>query len=158
MVHPRHFISEYVDPAIVLYRTNRTVKHLAVHAMTQVDVLAAVVAVWTAKQPTLDRGQERKFREQLGAREPVLALIQDAHDCHKHGGLTRTAAVAASQGQRPEQKTEFGFFLGHSFVEGPLTPYDVLVFKLNDGTQREVYSILYEAMQAWERELSRRGI
>jgi hypothetical protein len=111
MVHPRHFISEYVDPAIELYRTNRTVKHLAVHAMTQVDLLAAVVALWKAKQPTLKRGQERKFREQLGAREPVLALIQDAHDCHKHGGLTRTTAVAASQGQRPEQKTKFGFFL-----------------------------------------------
>jgi hypothetical protein len=120
--------------------------------------LAAVVALWVAKQPALEGRQETEFRNQLGAREPVLALIRDAHDCHKHGGLTRTTAVAASQGQRPEQKTEFGFFLGHSVFEGPLTPYGVLVFTLNDGTQREVYSILYEAMQAWERELSRRGI
>jgi hypothetical protein len=54
--------------------------------------------------------------------------------------------------------TRFGFFLNHSFTDGPPTPYHVLVFTLDDGTEREVYSILHEAMQAWERELGRRGI
>jgi hypothetical protein len=100
MVHPHDFIDEYVRPAIELYRTNRTVKHLAVHAMTQVDVLAAVVALWDAQRTKLERREEKTFRKELGEREPALALIRDAHDSHKHGGLTRQPA-AASQGQRP---------------------------------------------------------
>lgn len=86
MIHPRDFITEYVEPAIALWRKNPNVKHLAVHAITQVDVLAEIVALWTllAGRPTLDRGEASKFRDNLGAREPVLAIIRDAHDSHKH--------------------------------------------------------------------------
>jgi hypothetical protein len=73
LVHPRAFIKEYLAPAIKLYGRNRTVKHLAVHAMTQVDVLAAVVALWEAQRPKITRKEERDFREKLGVRETVLS-------------------------------------------------------------------------------------
>jgi len=154
MVDPCDFIKEYVYPAIELYRMNRTTKHLAIHAMSQVDVLAAVLALWVAQKPALGRGEESKFREELGAREPAINLIRDAHDCHKHGGLDRKSATA-SDGQRPTPKTEFGFFVDHTFVGGPLTPYDVLVFVQDDRTASEVVTMLHDAMQAWGRELGR---
>lgn len=161
MVHPRDFIAEYVRPAIELYRTNRTVKHLAIHAMTQVDVLAAVVLLWT-KQRKLKRGEETSFRRKLGAREPALALIWDAHDCHKHGELHSRPADAsqgrASQGQRPEEAREVGVFADHSFLGELPISYDVLVFTRDDGAEKEICSMLDEAMQAWERELGNLGI
>jgi hypothetical protein len=108
MIHPRDFITEYVDPAIALWRQNQHVKHLAVHAITEVDVLAAIVALWTrlAGRRTLPQREESEFRNKLGAREPALALIRDAHDSHKHGalgapdgngGLAGTAARTHSQ-------------------------------------------------------------
>jgi hypothetical protein len=67
-------------------------------------------------------------------------------------------AFVLEGGQRPEQVTKFGFFLNHSFFGGPPTPYEELVFTLDDGTEIEVCSMLHEAMQAWERELGPRGI
>jgi hypothetical protein len=151
MLHPREFIAEYVKPAIELYRKNRTVKHLAVHAMTQVDVLAAVVC------QKLDRGDESPFRRELGRREPAIARIRDAHDSHKHGRLRRKGA-AASQGQRPVRVTKHAHFLNRSFYGKPPTAYDVMVLTLDDGTEKEVYSLLHEAMQAWDRELTRQQL
>jgi len=153
MVEPRDFIEEYVYPAIELYWMNRTVKHLAIHAVSQVDILAAVTALWVEQKPALN-SEERDFRNELGAREPAIKLIRDAHDCHKHGGLHRKTATARN-GQRPEPATESGFFADHTLVDGPLTSYDVLVFKPDDGTASEVVKMLHDAMQAWGRELGR---
>jgi hypothetical protein len=34
----------------------------------------------------------------------------------------------------------------------------VLVLVLNDGTEKEGYTLLHEAMQAWDRELTRRQL
>jgi hypothetical protein len=147
---PLLFVEEYVLPAIELYRKNRMTKHLAIHAMTQVDVLAEVVALWEAQRP-------REFRDELGDREPVLALIRDAHDSHKHGKLNRTSATER-QGQRPEQATRSTYFPGHYFLGEPPTPYVVLVFTRDNGTEEEIYSMLHHAMQAWEKELRQRKI
>jgi hypothetical protein len=57
--------------------------------------------------------------------------------------------------KRPEPSTESAHFLGHYFPGEPPTPYDVLVFTRDNGTEKEIYRMLHEAMQAWERELSR---
>lgn len=160
-IHPRDFLTEYVEPAIELYRINRTVTHLAVHAISQVDNLAEVVALWTLLQgrPMLGRGEATQFRAALGQREPVLAIMNDAHDSHKHGRLIRSVKnpdpKGASEGQRPETAVRHGFFLDHTFLDGPLTPYDVLVVRLNDGTEEEVFDLLYRAREAWDRELAR---
>lgn len=45
LIPPRDFITEYVDPSIELYRADRTLKRLAVHAIPQTDNLAEVVAL-----------------------------------------------------------------------------------------------------------------
>jgi hypothetical protein len=65
---------------------------------------------------------------------------------------------AVSQGQRPERVTKYAHFLNRSFYGTPPTAYDVLVLVLNDGTEKEVYTLLHEAMQAWDRELARRQL
>jgi hypothetical protein len=126
--------------------------------MTQIDVLAAVVALWSAGCQKLDRGAETRFREELGTREPAIARIRDAHDSHKHGRLDRKSAAAVSQGQRPERVTKYAHFLNRSFYGTPPRTYDVLVLVLNDGTEKEGYTLLHEAMQAWDRELTRRQL
>jgi hypothetical protein len=137
------------------------VKHLAVHAITQIDVLAEIVAHWTvpAGCPKLDRRDVSMFRDKLGAREPALAVVRDAHDSHKHGELDRKTATHALQGQRPETVTKFvGFFLDHSFLDSPPTSCDVLVFILNDRTEKHINIMLDEAMKAWDRELAQLGL
>jgi hypothetical protein len=150
-IRPRDFITEYVDPAIALWRQNQDVKHLAVHAITEIDVLAAVVAlsIWP------DEDRERKFRDELGVREPALAVIRDAHDSHKHGALGRTTATAASQGQRPESITKYGYFLNRMFLNSPPSRSHHLAYVLNNGTEKPVSIMLDEGMEAWSRELNR---
>jgi hypothetical protein len=151
MIHPRTFITEYVDPAIALWRKTPDVKHLAVHAITQVDVLAEMVALWTSQNV-------RQFRDDLGAREPALKIIRDAHNSHKHGALDRKTAVAASQGQRPETLTGYGYFADHWFLNDLPTRYNYLAFVQDDGTEKPVSIMLDEAMEAWKRELTRPGL
>ncbi len=146
MIDPRSFRAEYVQPAIACWQANQNVKHLAVHAITQVDVLAEIVALWKSQKVS-------QFRDQLGVREPILAIIRDAHDSHKHGMLGRGNATHVSLGQRPEQVPKHAFFVGETFLGGPLTPYDELVLVLNNGTDKSIFVLLHEAMEAWEREL-----
>jgi hypothetical protein len=166
MVDPRAFKTEYVEPAVALWQKNHDVKHLAIHAITEVDVLAEVVALWTLLDgrpilPKCETHKVTKFRDELGAREPALAIVRDAHDSHKHGALHRVTAKVpegASKGQRPETVTKASFFFGHSFYGGPPTLYEVLVFVLNDGTEKRVSIMLHEAMKAWDREFAERGL
>jgi len=149
MVHPREFLTEYVDPATLFWRKNQYVKHLAIHAITQMDVLAEVVALWTSHPKVQD------FRDVLGAREKALGIIREAHNSHKHGALTSKRFKQVSQGQRPTVVTKSGYFLNHSFIGGPPTPYDALVYILDDGTEKEISVLLAEARTAWDRELAR---
>jgi len=161
VIHPRAFIQEYVEPSTELYRTNRPVTHLAVHALTQMDVLAEVVALWTLSGGTghcVSKDEVTRFRNDLGRRESILAVVRDGHDSHKHGNLGRKTAINASRGQRPEPKTKFGFFVGRTPVGGRLTRFEVLVLKLDDGTEMEIFDLLRKARLAWERELGRLGL
>ncbi len=156
MIDTQTLIAEYVRPAIELWQKNQDVKHLAVHAITQLDVLAEIVALLNlpGSREKLTRAEARKFRDNLDTREPVLAIIRDAHDSHKHGKLDRQNAAQASKGQRPEMVTKYAFFADHTPAGGPLTPYNVLVLQLNDGTEKDIYVLLNDAMAAWERELT----
>jgi hypothetical protein len=158
MIDPRTFIAEYVDPAISLWQSSQQTKHLAIHAITQLDVLAEIVLLWTRQGQTPTRQAPSAFRETLANREPVLAVIRDAHDSHKHGILLRQSATNASKGQRPETVTKVGMFLDHDFLDSPGTPYQALVFILDDGTEKPIFDLLLEARQAWDRELARLGL
>jgi hypothetical protein len=126
-------------------------------SIAQVDVLAEIVALRTllAGRRTLPLKEASDFRNDLGAREPALAIIRDAHNNHKHGALIRKTAKAASRGQRPETVTKYGYFLGHWFLDRHPTRYNYLAFVLNDGTEKSVSIMLDEAMDTWNRELTR---
>lgn len=160
-IHPRAFLAEYVEPAVDMYRVDRLVKHLAVHAISEMDNLAEVTAIFTklAGRLTLPPNEARAYRSDLKGREEVLGVIHDAHDSHKHGRLIRADKApdpkGASKGQRPEVANRSGFFIGHSFVGGPPIRYQVLVVHLNDGTEQEVFELLWQARQAWDREFER---
>lgn len=163
-VHPRDFVAEFVDPALELWRQNQSVTHLAVHAIAQLDTLAEVAALWTLLRgrPTLNRGEATDYRRDLATREPILGQMHDAHDSHKHGRLGRADKnpnpQGVSQGQRPETAVREGFFLDVSFFDSLPTRYSLLVVRLNDGTEEEVYGLLHRAREAWDRELVRLGL
>jgi len=161
--HPREFLAEYVLPAVRHYGEYRLEKHLAVNAISQMDNLAEVVAMHMLlpERTELKRGEAGGYRKELRKRLPVLGTINDAHDCHKHGRLTRRSAKDDPQGVaagRPEPMTEYGFFLDHTELDYDLTPYEVLAVTLNDGTRREVFELLCEALQAWDGEFQRLGL
>jgi hypothetical protein len=159
MSDPRGFLREYVEPAFQHWAKNPNDKHLAVHAIAQFDVLAEVVAQAILPiSPAPARREVSAFRNELGSREPVLAIIRDANDSHKHGTLLRTNAVNVSQGQRPEIVTEVAFFLDYSFLDSPGTPIETLILRLNNGTEMKIGALLLEAREAWSRELNRLGL
>ena len=141
----------------MLWQKSQNVKHLAVHAIAQIDVLAEVVALWTllGARSILPQCESTKFRNELGTREPVLTIVREAHNSHKHGALIHTTGKKVSKGQRPETATKGGFFYDHSFYDSPLTPYEILVFVLDDRTEKPIHILLHEAAKAWDRELTR---
>jgi hypothetical protein len=148
---PDEFRKEYVESSVELWRVNNTVTHLAANAIAQLDALADVV--WVAQGRP---GRISDFREDLGRREPAIAVVRDACDSHKHGELGRPTAVHIS-GERPAVVARAGFFAGRSRAGGPPIRYQALVIRKRDGTEQDVSKILFEAMQAWRREFERSG-
>jgi hypothetical protein len=157
MVHPRTFISDYIAPAIEVWRSQQNAGHLAIHALTQIDILAEVVDLWNHRdnEDGIKRGSASRFREELGKREPSLAIVRDVHDNHKHGRLNRITALVD---RRPEMIKKFGFFADHSFYDDDPTPYNIMGITLKDGSDIEVYRLIDQAMEAWERELTGLGL
>lgn len=161
-INPHVFMAEYVLPSLALYGQHLLEKHLAVNALAQMDTLAEVVAAHMLP-PDRDGLKHREagdYRKELRQRWPVLGIVGDAHDCHKHGRLTRASAKedkGISSG-RPEQATAYAFFCGETECGGDLSPYESLAVTLNDGTQCEVHALLCEGLQAWEGEFQRMGL
>lgn len=160
MPDPSLFVQEFVHPAIELFRRNIAVKHLAVHAISQLDVLAEVVALTTLLQgrDKLPKHEMAAYRDALGVREPAIAVIRDAHDSHKHGELSRRTAVKLSQGQRPQPAVRHAFVLGRSALNRPLKPFRVLVYMFDDGSRVQVLALISDALEAWRCEFERLGL
>ena len=151
-VDPRAFMTVYVEPAVELYLTNPSAKHLAVHALAQIDILASVVANYKllGERRSLPIGEEKRFRDKLMQREPILQVIRDAHDAHKHGRLD-TEARNFSDGLRPEtetRSTSLGLGIGISWAIQStfLVP--------QKGTKIQIDHLLTQALQAWKNEFT----
>ncbi|KQQ61138.1 hypothetical protein ASF69_01570 [Rhizobium sp. Leaf311] len=150
-MHPADFLSEYVVPSVDHWKVNQSSKHLAIHALSQIDILAEVVAHNIGRKP-------RSYRDDLGQRYPALAKIRDAHDSHKHGQLDRPNALFVSHGQRPDESVGHAFFVGVTHLSGSLTPFTYLTLTLNDGSAEKVYTLIKDGMDAWAQEMLALGI
>ena len=148
---PDEFRKEYVEPAAEHWRQNLLVTHLAANAIAQVDALADVV--WIAQGRP---GRVSDFREDLGQREPAIAVVRDACDSHKHGALRRKSATHVSD-ERPSLTFRYGYVIGQSAIGSMPIHFTVLAIRKLDGTEQAVANILFEAMQAWRREFGRLG-
>lgn len=162
-LHPRAFLAEYVDPAIALYRADPLVPHLAVHAISQMDILAEVAATYTLPngQQMLGWGEAHAFRTELGARCRALSLIRDAHDSHKHGRLRATRAAnpgGVTFGQRPQRHINVTWFDKNGRRRPRPLRREMLVVTLNNGARLSVSTILDKGREAWDRELERLGL
>ncbi len=142
---PVTFWNTYVVPSVSLYRENQLSKHLAIHAISQIDIMAEV----TAKRL---RKSANAYRNDLSGRHPILGIIRDAHDTHKHGLLDRKNAIFISKGQRPTQVQEAGFFVGNFFAGGPPSVYEYLGLRTNNDQSWPINNIINQAVDAWERE------
>ncbi|WP_027488923.1 hypothetical protein [Allorhizobium undicola] len=150
-MHPTNFMNEYVVPATEAWKADQSSKHLAIHAISQIDILAEVVANHIGRKAG-------PYRDDLGQRFPALAKIRDAHDSHKHGQLNRRSALFVSQGQRPDEAVDHGFFAGVTYLGGPPTQYTYLALTLNDGTAEHVYTLINDGLAAWAQEMADLGI
>ena len=156
-VTPAKFITEYVEPAIAHWREEPTSTLKAIGAISQVDILAEVVATHQ-NGGTLPRGGAGSFRDDLGRREPALARVRDAHDSHKHGELSRRSAQDITGGQRPYRHRGTAIFSNANFMGTGFFGKPSAAILLDDGTQVPVGQLLTDAMAAWDRELARLGI
>jgi len=150
-MHPTDFMNDYVVPATEAWKADQRSKHLAIHAISQIDIMAEVVANHIVRKAG-------SYRDDLGQRYPALAKIRDAHDSHKHGQLNRRNALFVSQGQRPGEAVGHAFFVGVTHLSGPLTPFTYLALTLNDGSTENVYTLIKEGMDGWAQEMAALGI
>jgi len=149
---PRQFKATFVDPAFTLWQQNQQVTHLAVHAACQMDILAEVVA----KSSGHSTGT---YKIDLCLRRPVMRLIWDLHDQHKHGGLTRQLNQhLATPGQSAQKEDDNELLSDHTPVDGPVSPFQVLQFTTADGTKHNMAHLLLQAHREWEDELKQLGI
>ena len=148
---PDEFRKEYVEPAAEHFRQNHLVTHLAASALSHLDALADVV--WVAQGRP---GKVGAFRDDLGRREPAIAVVRDACDSHKHGRLDRKS-VAHVSGERPEVTVKTGYVLNRSPVNTMPIHFAILRIQKLDGTEQAVSNIIFEALQAWRREFDRLG-
>lgn len=178
MIEPRHFISEFMEPALALWGKHQNVKHLAIHALIQIDVLSGIVALHVVSRGSLERsisGERRgfiddepapgadpsrlngavdAFRDDLCRREPVLGIVRSVCETFSKGLLSHGTAPHASDLCYPELLTRHGFFLDKNGSRGPMTPFEALILVF-DGRELELQALLCDAVEAWGRELSR---
>ncbi len=142
---PREFYDRFTRPAIDHWQAHQDVDHLAVHALSQLAILADVAA---------SHAPYKGYRSDLEARHPVLKTIRDAHNSHKHGWPGgRNDRTSFLQGQRVAAALGAGFFAGVSFVGGPPTPYKFMGIE-NGGVEAESVGVLIlDGLLAWQREL-----
>ncbi|MBN9335288.1 hypothetical protein [Devosia sp.] len=149
---PRLFKQTFVDPSFHLWKANHLVVHLAVHAASQIDIMAEVVA----KHQGQPLGQ---YKKSLCSRRPALQVMCDIHDNHKHGAVTRYIELrTATKGQRPEEVLLRGHFFGKWNFGSPMTAYRALRFLADDGTSHDLSKLLIVAHSAWDDELNELGI
>ena len=148
-------MAEYVYPAIASWKGERDAKHLAIHAIAQIDIMAEVV-LNHLKANGVEPADTRAgpFREKLRMREPMLGYASDAHDSHKHGRLNAQTRPI-SQGQRPETVKKAKLFPETMHRKPPYVIITSTIIVLNDGTELPVERMVVEGVEAWERELIR---
>ena len=75
-MHPREFIAEYVDPAIASWHTEDRAKHLAVSAISQLDVLADIVFNQLEADPSLPSSPHQHYALKLLMQSPGVSSLR----------------------------------------------------------------------------------
>jgi hypothetical protein len=107
---PREFHERFTRPAVEHWRRNQNVDHLAIHALSQIAILAEVAG---------HRSAEPNYRRQLEARYEPLRKVRDAVNSHKHGWPRKgDRREFFTQGQRAVLTTGAAIFAGATFLGG----------------------------------------
>lgn len=154
---PSEFISEYVDPAVALWRADTNSKVLAMCAVSQIDILAEVVfnhLKGTAQAPAK---RASDYRIALAGTAPAIGWANDAHDAHKHGSLkVQTRQFASGLVQVPTAGD--AFFVDYSFCDDGVLGETDTSLVLNDGDVVSIADIVEGARAAWDVEFAARGL
>jgi hypothetical protein len=147
---PYEFYERFTKPAIEHWTANQGIDHLAVHALSQIAILADVAQSFSGRTD---------YRKKLEARHNVLRTIRDAVNSHKHGWPSgKIERQSFKQGQRAEAKIGHGFFVGVTYCGRPLTPYKYIGLTNDDGTLLNVGHLILVADRIWQDELSRLSV
>lgn len=156
-MEPREFFEEFTKPAVVSWEKEKDARHLAVHAIAQIDILAEIVFRHLETSGKAPAGSVGAYRRDLRKDQPELGLAWDAHDGHKHGALDRYLGVRKiSKGQRPDMAPVGRSHLGR-FVIGrsAMGTVSKMCLFTDDGQLRPFDKFLIRCLRSWEDELAR---
>jgi hypothetical protein len=97
-------------------------------------------------------------RDRIAASNPIVGIIRDIHDTHKHGRLTRRNAKI-TKGQNPTVVHEGGAIgsapIGAAPIGGDMPR---LIVRLDDGSSIGLVDVIQNALAYWESEMRRHGL
>jgi hypothetical protein len=150
-------MNEYVLPAVDDFKNNPASTHLAIHALSQIDILAEQMWLDIKRQPTSAHGTIYKFREAFRMKHPELGYAWDVHDIHKHGYLSRRVPVLPND-RRPTVACVGGAFQSGAFQSDAFqVGTEATVLTLQDNSQIEVAQVIAVCLAFWETELKNYG-
>jgi hypothetical protein len=156
MADPREFYNRFVMPTVLDWQANQLDIRLATFAICQMDILAEHFLLQLSED--LSRQGVGDRRDILASREPLIGIVRDVHDTHKHGRLTRRNAKI-TKGQVPEASETGGTFGSTAFGETSFgAGVTELVVELDSGSTMLVVNIIDSAKRFWEAELQRHGL
>jgi len=148
IVEPRTFWDQFVEPAIVDWCHYEGDVRRATIVICELDNFAEHMLLFL--NPALSgRGMMGGARKELCDRVPMLGIVRDIHDTHKHGRLSRKATIVAP----PDVEKMWDLFppLGS-------LPSTELWIKDAAGKRYELSAIIWECRDYWRAELVRNGL
>ena len=157
-MNPREFFNAFVLPTIEEWRFDAMDIRRATFAICQLDIL--VERVTRHANPTFSDDNFRAERERLRGAEPMLGLVQDIHDSHKHGPLRPTKRKRAiTKDQRPQVHSWGGAISSAPISAAPISgTIDELVIREDDGTRHDLRTVISRCLDHWTAELARLGL
>jgi hypothetical protein len=152
---PKEFFEKLVRPTYDEYLADPLMHHRVKNAVAQLDIMAERSWHWWSKvdpQRIAFTGSPRAYRQYLVDTEcPDYQFVWDIHDGHKHVELSRHNRKVTSSSQTGVAFVD-GAFCADAFQQ---EAFDVgtgtFLVKLDDGSERELASILASVYEMWVR-------
>lgn len=148
------YLREHVEPKLVEFDAEKTSKRRANDAVQVVDQLAPRIFNWCKdNNPSLVAGikGDIEFRSQLAQANSEFELVRDMAKAEKHMRLDRGSPLVSSSTQIQAKTRGWG---EGPYGEGPYGGREQIVVDLNDGSSRNVYTVVCAAYRFLQNHMS----